>query len=244
MNRVAFLLIFLLSFNAASSVENTYVGNGGHVVVCFDQPAKNFKLKNGFLNTELLAHVTVLQTLDYYVAKRSLEIPTKEMDSTDIKDIAGLDFESLRQLIHKRFKVVGEPHYSQFKCLADRLGYIWEGQPIRGTPLNATKDARLPFQLPNSCIIVQAVVRQNADFYYHAGVINTLSFIRRNTNVDQLAILQLHEEFYALTAEVYGDTDARNARNLLSLLLRSQPRKEDILKQISFWGPALQDPCK
>lgn len=243
-----FLTAFIILLSSSSALaapgsEYVYVGNGGHIIACFKKPVqKNFFYSNDQIAEEGYKNLKVIEALDYYVAKRQVpSIPSYLLDDSDIEDLVRIPPNGLEQEIYARFSKADPKVYKMFKCLADQLGHYTLG--IRAEKgLVEVSDQRLPIAVPRTCAIKQAIIRQDTVFYFNPGLNLDLT-VMTNSKVDQQAVLQLHEEFYAFSVEVYGQKDSARARNLLALLLSSNPTREQIQKHIAYFGPVLKDPC-
>lgn len=82
-------------------------------------------------------------------------------------------------------------------------------------------DEPLLFPLPDKCERVQVAVRRADRIYIDKGLYNLMS-------AEQKVLLYLHEYIYAMGVLKYGHTSSGRTQELLSFLMREDPKAEDL----------------
>lgn len=228
------IVLFSLFVSLTSYAGGTFIGNGGHVVACFNEEFKESFFKGGDLSAEGQQKIQSLDVLDYYAAKR--QYPAAKLINNEIPGICDTHESELYEVLWERLEGVNTNFHDSISCTRFSTPFDF-GVGVDGE-LAFASDAALGFELPGNCSLRQAVIRQGSSFYFNRKLLLRMD---RMSCVPQRAILRMHEDFYTAAVNGYDHQDSARSRQLLEALLRNS--KDATKIAISSFGKIKANAC-
>lgn len=199
------LLLFLTLTLVVSSAP------AAQVIACFNENVQDRFFSEGDLSEEGAAKITILRSLDAWMAQMAFLGP---------KNFAGLTEEQSYQEIWARLRVYTHEFYNSMNCLENRIHF---SSAVASGALPLLEDSALPFEVPKNCQILQTLTTQGEFFIYNQKIVSRLA---KTSAPMELAILRAHEEMLQAAMANYGHVDAARTRNLMISLLNTWSAEE------------------
>ncbi|KYG61598.1 hypothetical protein AZI86_18005 [Bdellovibrio bacteriovorus] len=206
----AILFTFLcLGVTAVSCAGGFFVGNPGHVVICFDQNADPSFFNGGDISAQGLHRLKSMDVLDFYLAKKWHPEKLSEARQSQICKM-GPD-EVYKTLLSAFSKLDANFDGTTEACL--QMGKTDIGV---NDELPFIDDKTSLLDLPKNCVLKQAIIRQGPHFYFSKPLLKRLS---KSSCPSQTGILRVHELLFTYAVNSYGHEDGVLTRLLVAALL-------------------------
>jgi hypothetical protein len=223
--QVLFFALSLMPAFAFAGGGSVGVGGGGTGVLCFSIPiAQAFNGKT--LTAEGLKSMCEAHTLEGYFAIHSGAMSAETLRIFQNGTAAEMRHYLLSKLAMAPafLDAVLEEH--------QKLGKIEDGVSSDAGGIHDSRDSGLVMGLGDRCIQVQAAYRQADMLFYDPNIWLALG---RQGHGAQQALLQLHEEIYAIAVSL-GDTNSINARGLIVSLLTGDMTPEKLVRKLQDYS--------
>jgi hypothetical protein len=227
--QVLFFALSLMPAFAFGGGGSVGVGGGGTGVFCFSIPIKQ-AFNGKTLTPQGLENVTEAYMLEGYLAIRS----GREMPSEVLRILLQGNADEMRHYLLSKLAMA--PAFLEAVLERHRkLGKIQDGISAGPNGIYNSDDSGLVLMLGSNCLHLQAAYRQVDVLFYDPKIWIALGKMDHGA---QQALLQLHEEIYAVGSSSLGHIDSIATRNLIISLLTMDLTPDQLVEKLSdnFFG--------